>query len=485
MSVSLKARSVKGIVWTLMEKFGVQGIKFVLGIVLARLLTPEDFGIIGIIMVFFVVAQVIVDSGFAQAYVQKKHINDDDANTVFYTNLIISIVLYFILFFTAPAIARFYEEKLLVQIVRVMGLVVIIHAFSIIQTAQITRSVNFKRKTTIILTATIVSGTVGIISALYGYGVWALVIQNMLQASITSVGLWITSKWKPGFSFSIVSFKEMFSYGFWIFLAGVMRKIFDNIYILTIGKFFPALVAGYYVQAKKIQQHTSEQIVSAIGIVSFPVFSKLQDDKKKLKKALQMFLRHSLVIMMPLQIVLLVVAKPFVILFLTEKWSSMIPYLQLLCIVGALYPIHLLNIQVLKAQGQSNLNFKLNLMKNLLRIANIFVMIRFGVLYIIIGEVFVSTVALIVNTYFTWKFVDYGFFKQIKDIKEIVIGITLSGVIGYLILMKIENLWIKLFSGIFIVSLIFILTQFIFNRTLFREFVDLKKIIKRNKGNEI
>lgn len=481
MEVSLKVRTVNGISWTLFEKFGVQGVKFVLGIILARLLEPQDFGLIGLIMVFFIISQVLVESGFAQSYIQKKQVSDDDANTVFYTNLFISILIYVILWLIAPYIAKFYDQFLLVKLIRVMGFVVILNAFSVIQIAMITRKVSFKRKSKVILIATIVSGICGVISAYYGYGVWALVTQNMVQAFLTTFGLWVTTKWKPGLKFSVTSFKEMFSYGIWILLASIIQKLFDNIYILTIGKFFPAVQLGFFVQAKKLQQLSSEQIVGAVGLVSFPVFSKIQEQKDRLQNGMRNFLKHTLMIIMPLQITLMVIAKPFVILLLTEKWAPMVPYLQLLCIIGFLYPIHVMNLQVLKAQGKSKINFGLNLFKNFLRVINIIVMYKLGIKYIIIGDVVVSLLALFVNTYFTNKMVNYGILKQLYDVKEIIIGAIVAGIIGYFISFKFVNLWIVFFIGGLTTILLFLAIQYLINRKFLFEVINLKDILKHKK----
>jgi teichuronic acid exporter len=314
MASSLKEKAVKGVTWTLIERFGIQGMKFILGIILARLLMPKDFGLIGMIMVFFAVAQVFIDSGFGSAYIQKKDVTNDDANTVFFTNLFISIILYGILWLSAPAIARFYEQPQLIDLTRVMGLVVVINAFNVIQIAQLTRAVNFKRKTKVTLMATLISGTSGVTAAYCGLGVWSLVIQNMLNRFLITSGLWLTSKWKPAWKFSKESFKSMFSFGSWVLFSSIIRKIFDNIYILTIGKFFSASQLGFYTKAKQFKQLSSEQLSAAVGIVAFPMFSQMQADKVKLQLAMRKFLQHSLIFITPLLVTLIVVAKPFVIL---------------------------------------------------------------------------------------------------------------------------------------------------------------------------
>jgi O-antigen/teichoic acid export membrane protein len=478
MSSSLKQKTVKGISWNLIERFGIQIIKLMLGIILARLLTPEDFGLIGMITVFFAIANVFISSGFGQAYIQKKNVTDVDANTVFFTNLVISLVIYAMLWISAPLIANFYEAPQLIELTRVMGMVVLINAFNIIQVAQVNRKLDFKRKTKITVVSTIISGVAGVSAAYYGLGVWSLVIQQLTNRFLITTGLWITNKWNPALKFSIESFKSMFSYGSWLLFSGIIKTVFDNIYILTIGKFFPAGEVGFYTKSKQFQKMASKQISGAVGTVSFPVLSKVQDDVAKLQNGMKQFLKYTMVFMIPLLVTLIVVAEPFVILLLKEKWAPMIPYLQLLCIVGILYPMHAINIQVLKAQGKSKLNFRLTLVKNAFRIINIIVMYRFGVIYIIIGEIIVSLLALMINTYYTNKLINYGILKQIKDVKHITIGGGVAGIIGYFATFKLTNLWLIFVIGIIGTMGFYILIQYVFNRNFFREVISLKENFK-------
>ena len=471
---SLKQKSVVGIAWALTEQFGIYLIKFVIGIILARLLTPEDFGLVGMIMVFFAVAEVFVNSGFGAAYVHKKDATDADANTIFFTNLFISLVLYIILYFGAPWIASFYERPALTVLTRVMGLVVVINAFNIIQQAQIVRDVNFKRKAKVTVTATLISGTAGITSALMGMGVWALVIQSMANRAFIAAGLWITTRWTPKWEFSFTLFRELFAFGSWILFSSVIRKIFDNIYILAIGKFFPAAQVGFYTKAKQFERLASENLAGAIGRVAFPVYAKLQDDKPRLRNGMRKFIQHSMILLVPMLIGLIVVAEPFVILLLKEKWAPMIPYLQLMCIIGILYPINMVNIQAMTAQGKSRLSFKLSLLRNGLRIVNIAVMYRFGVFYIILGEAVISLVAFVVDSWFSNRLVAYGFKKQTGDISKILTGGIIAGAIAYLPNLVTENLYILFFSGVLLTASVFLLSQYVYNRKLLMNTIELK-----------
>ena len=472
---SVEQKTVRAITWNLVERFGAQGLGFVLGVVLARLLTPADFGLIGMIYVFFAVAEVFVNGGFSAAYIQKKEVTAYDSDTVFYFNLFVSLALYLVLWISAPAIAGFYEQPVLIKLTRVAALVIIINAFNLIQMAQVIRDVDFKRKTKVTLLATVLSGVAGIVAAYNGFGVWSLVIQQMAKRILTTSGFWVTSKYRPGLNFSIEAFKSLFSYGSWMLASGLIQTIFDNIYILVIGKFFPAAQLGFYEKAKRIRSIASEEVSSAVGAVAFPVLSKLQDDKPSVKRAVRKFLTHSLAVVAPLMVILIVVAEPFVILILTEKWAPMIPYIQLLCVAGILYPIHSVNVQVLRAQGKSNLDFRIEFVKNFLRVVNIAVMYRFGVIFIIIGEIIVSFLALIVNTYYTKRLLFYGIVEQLNDIRLILFSAAISGLSGYITIYYVENMVLKLFLGSFLTAALYVALQYVFNKDFFIQIIKLKE----------
>ena len=448
-----------------------------LNIIIARLLTPSDYGLIGIIMVFFVVAHVFVDSGLGTAYIQKTHVSEKDANTIFIFNLLVSIFAYSILWFSAPLVSHFYEQPLLVNLIRVMGLVIIINAFSIVQIAQLTRDLDFKRKTKIALFSVLFSGALGIVAALNGFGVWSLVIQNIANRFAMTIGLWITSKWKPRLQFSMISFNEMFSFGSWILMTGLIRTTFNNIYVLVIGKIFPIAQLGFYTKAKQLQQISSTHILSAIGTVSLPVFSSLKDDNTKLQNSTKKFLQHTLLLMVPISTILFVVAKPFVILLLTEKWGPMIPYLQLLCIVGILLPIHAINVKILLAQGKSRLNFNLSLLKNGLRILNLIIMARHGIIYIIIGEIVLSFIAIIINTFYTHKYIDYGFIKQTKDVYKIFIAAILAALFGLSLNLISSNLWLLLIGGVALTGFLYLIILAFIDGKLMRDTLNLRNML--------
>jgi O-antigen/teichoic acid export membrane protein len=478
----MKNKVIKGVTWNLIERFGIQAIKFIVGIVLARLLSPEEFGIIGIMIVFFLIAEVFIDSGFGLAYIQKKEVSDEDANTVFYTNLLISIVLYVLLWFLAPVIANFYEKSILLKLTRVMGLVIVINAFSIIQISQLVRAVDFKRKSKISLISITLSGLLGVSAAWYGLGVWSLVILNISERLLITVGLWITTKWTPSFIFSWKSFREMFKFGSWILFGAIFEKIFDNIYVLVIGKFFPLAQVGYYTQAKKMQRLSSRQITASIGVVIFPVFSQVQSNIPRLRNMVKKFLQQTMLLMAVIMAALIVVAKPFVILFLTDKWAPMIPFLQILCLIGVIYPMNVVNVKILLSLGKSKLNFTLSIIKNTLRIISIIITFRYGIMYILLGEVVVTFISVLINTYFTGKYINYGFFRQMNDIWKILLSMVIAGTAGFFSTLYIDSLWLFLLLGLAVTAGVYVLMQYLINRATLLEAINLKNdLFNRSK----
>jgi O-antigen/teichoic acid export membrane protein len=441
---SLKKRSVDGVIWNLFEKFGSQLIKIVLGIILARLLTPTDYGLIGMITVFIVFANIFVDSGFKLAYIQKKDTDEIDASTIFFFNIFISIIFYGLLWISAPLIANFYQQIQLVELLRVLGTVIIINSFGIMQIAKLTKEVNFRKKTIITLTSATIAGGIGITAALLNFGVWSIVVQSVMNAFILTVGLWIFYKWKPLLIFKIDSLKSFFSFSSWALLSDVIRSVFDNFYVLVIGKYFPAAELGFYTKAKQFQAMFTEQFSKAVSSVTFPVFAQLQDEKVKLKNAMRKFNQHLFFFIAPISAILFVIAKPLFLILLTEKWLPMVPYFQLLLIAGILYPMHATNVQVLSAQGKVRLSFKIEMIKNILKVTNVILMFRYGVIYIIYGEIVLSFLALIINTYYTKRFVNYGIIEQLKDVSIIfVISIVLT-ILGMILMNQISNDYLKI-----------------------------------------
>jgi O-antigen/teichoic acid export membrane protein len=479
----LKHRSAEGVFWSLIENFGIQFAHLILGIILARLLTPNDYGLIGIITFFFIVSHVFIDSGFGRAYIQKKDADEIDASTIFYFNLFVSFFLYIILWLTAPLISNFYEQPQLIKLVRVMSVVLIVKAFSIIQIAKLTKKIDFKKKTIVLLVSAVVAGLSGIIAALLNCGVWSLVIQGVINESIKTIGLWFSYKWKPLLTFSLQSMKSMFSFSSWVLLTGIVSQIFNNIYILVIGKFFPISELGFYTKAKQFQQKVSHFHSGAVSAVAFPVFCQLQDDKDKVKNAMRKFSQNTMFFIAPISALLIAIAYPLFLILLTEKWIPMVPYFQLLCVAGILYPIHLMNVQTLVAQGKTNLNFRITIIKSSLRIINIAVMYRFGVIYIILGEILVSFFALAINGYYTKRLINYGIIEQLKDLSSITLTSGILSLVGLMLTNRITNPYLSIFIGVVLIGCVYLSIMYYFNKRIITDNLELIKglMLKFNK----
>lgn len=475
MANNLRQKSIDGVIWNLLEKIGVRLIKIVLGVILARLLTPADYGLIGMITVFFVISNVFIDSGFRLAYIQKKDANEIDASTIFFFNLFLSIIFYCLLWMMAPLIANFYEQTELIELIRVMGVILIINSFGIMQIAKLTKEVNFRKKTMIMLSSAIISGVAGITAALLNYGVWSLVIQGLVNASFLTLGLWIFYKWRPLILFSIESLRSLFSFSSWALLNDVIRTLFDNFYVLVIGKYFPPAELGFYTKANQFQGMVTKQMPYAVKAVAFPVFSQLQDDKLRLKNAMRTFSQHTFFFILPISAILIVIAEPLFLILLTKKWSPMVPYFQLLLIAGVWYPLHTINVQVLIAQGKVRLNFKIDMIKNILKITNVIIMFKYGVIYIIYGDIILSFIALMINTFYTKRFVDYGLIEQLKDISTIfLISIGLA-MLAMPMTNQFENDYLKIIITVFFITSFYLIGIYFFNKKLFFDNLNIIK----------
>ncbi len=477
MTKSLRKKTLTGTLWNLAEKFGLQGSQVVIMVILARLLSPGDFGLIALITVFFTIANGIIDSGFGQAYVQKIKVSDIDADTVFYINLIISFFIYGIFWFTAPFISEFYEKPQLIELMRVLSLLVIINSLKIIQIAKLTRSIDFKRQTKATILAAIISGFLGVSAAIYGMGVWSLVILQLSRGGMIVLVLWTTSKWRPHWQFSLKSAKELFSYGGWVLLAGLSQKITNSINTLMIGKFFPVVQLGLYSTANRFANLGINQLSRAIATATFPVFSQIQDDKDKVANGMVKVIKTNLLLAVPVGVTMIVIAKPFVILLLTEKWAPMIPYLQLLCVRIIISPILGINHQIFKTQGKSRLSFNVGLFFAVMNLLNILIMYRWGIIYVIIGQVFLSYFFLPIYTYYTSRLINVGFIRQFNEVKDIFLSAVIAGVISYFLTNNISNLWLHLFIGGLLSNLLFFSTQYLINRKFLIETVNLKRYL--------
>lgn len=482
----LKQKATAGIIWSGVERFSAQGVQFVLGIILARLLLPSDYGLIGMLAIFLAISQTLVDSGFETALIQKKNRDDLDFSTIFYFNIVVSLFLYLILFFSAPFIADFFEQPQLKVLTRVIGLTIIISSLGVVQRAKYTINIDFKTQTKASIISIIVSGVIGITLAYKGFGVWSLVIQAILRVLINVIILWQLSKWTPKSGFSFVRFKDLFSFGYKLLLSGLLNTIFGNAYTIIIGKMFSANNLGYYSRASQLGDFPSANITGIISRVTFPVLSEMQSDIQKLRDAYKKIIKMSALFIFPFMMGLAALAEPTIITLLTEKWRESVWMLQLLCFAAMWHPIHAINLNVITVLGRSDLYLKLEIAKKIMISLVLIISVPFGIKAMIIGQIFTSYAALIINLYYAKKVINYGFYRQMYDLAPILLLSFAMGISIYYTTMFIDSNILKLIVGFFEGLIFYVTIAWGFNFGEIRELpIMIKSMRNRNKANKI
>lgn len=362
-SNSLKNKTLRGLFWSSADLFANHGFQFVIQIVLARLLLPEHFGIIGMILVLIAISNSIVDSGFSQALIRDQNTSQEDYSTVFYFNLFISILLYFLLYIAAPSISMFFQSKELIGIIRVLSLVLIMNSLAIIQRVKLTKILDFKTLMKINVIAVLTSGSISIAMAYLGFGVWSLVANMISMQFVQTLLLWSFNRWMPSLIFSTQSFIKYFSFGYKLLISGLIDTFYNNLYFLIIGKFYSVAQLGYYSNSVRIRDMASQSIVATVQRVTYPVLSSTREDEKRLKSVFRKIIKTIAFINFPLMVGIAVIATPLFQLLFGEKWLPSVYYFQLLCLAGMLYPIHALNLNILKVKGRSDLFLRLEIIK--------------------------------------------------------------------------------------------------------------------------
>lgn len=476
MSSSLKNRTIHGIIWSSIEKFSVQGIQFVLQILMARILLPEDYGIIAMLAIFIAISQSFVDSGFSNALIRKVDRTETDYSTVFYFNIVVGLFFYFILFFTSPFIAGFYSTPVLEPLTKVLGLSLFFNSLCVVQQARLTINLNFKTQAVVSLLSVLTSGTLGLWMAYSSYGVWALAVQTILQAALRMILFWGLAKWKPTRKFSKVSFKEMFGFGSKILASGLLDTIYKNIYTIIIGKCFSSTVLGYYSRADQFAQFPSSNLTGIMQRVTFPVLSAIQNEDERLRINYRKFLRLSAFIIFPLMIGLSALAAPFIELLLTDKWTGAIPLLQVICVAYMWYPIHAINLNLLQVKGRSDLFLKLDIIKKISSTVILFITVPIGVLAVCYGSIAISVIALVINTYYTGKLIKIGFLTQMRDILPIIASCIMMFFLITITISFFEHCLVKLIVGIVIGAMSYLSVAYFFRSS---ELDEILSIIKR------
>jgi Membrane protein involved in the export of O-antigen and teichoic acid len=475
--MSLKQKTFKGVIWSAVERFSTQGVQFVFSILLARLLTPNDYGMIAMLTIFLAICQTFIDSGFANAVIRKIDRNEKDMATMFFFNIGMSLVCYAIIYFAAPFIASFYKMDELTLILRVLALRLIIQSFATIQATNLTIRIDFKKQAKISLSAAILSGIVGIGFAYKGYGVWALVIQSLFSSTFSSILYWVVVRWHPQCFFNKESFKSLFSYGSKLLISGLLDTIYNNLYPLVIGKFYTPAQLGAFAKADHFSQFPSQNVMRILHRVSFPVLSTLQNDPQRMRSCFLKFINYSALIIFPLMLGLLALSKPMTLLFLTERWSEMIPLLQILCVAMMWYPVHAINLNVLQVLGRSDLFLKLEIIKKILGLTTLLITLPISITAMCVGQIVNSILCLFINTYYSRKFINAGIVEQMKFLFPTLLNSATMAAIILAInsLLPQDKYALQIGIGLTVGTLYYFATNYLFNRNICKEILGLLK----------
>lgn len=431
--MSLRKKSIQGVLWVFLQQFSNQAVTFVISIFLARILLPEDFGLIGMITVFMALSQVLLNAGLTQSLIRQAKPLQIDYSTVFYFNVTASIILYFIIFLCAGFIADFYSQPVLKNIVRVYSLTIIINAFGAVQFTKLTKEMNFKTQMTVTVPSLIISGITGVVLAYLDYGVWSLVYMAVIQSFLSTIQVWFRSGWIPSLEFSKKRFKYHFNFSYKLGLSGVINSVYSNIYQVVIGKYFAPALVGFYTRAVTMKNLPVTNIANSLNKVTYPMFAEIQNDNIRLKKVYKMIMQSVIFVLAPVMVYLMVVAEPLFRFLFTEKWLPAVPYFQILCISGIIFPIHSYNLNILKVKGRSDLFLKLEIAKKILGVIVIIISLNYGIIALLWGQLISSILALFVNSYYSGNFINYRIWDQLKDISPILILTGLIGIAGWYI----------------------------------------------------
>lgn len=475
---SLKNKAIKGIIWTMGDFLTSKVFMLIIQIFLARFLLPEHFGLIAMILIVIAISQSMVNSGLQNALIRELNPTQIDYSTVFYFNLILSILLYILIYFISPYISIFYEEPILIELLRVLSLVIIINAFSIIQRTILIRSLDFKAQTIINLISSLVSGSLAIGSAYFGYGVWSLIIQNISSQLVQTFLLTLYNKWLPSFNFSYRSFKHLFSFGWKLLVAGLINTIHTNVYNVIIGRTYNTTVLGFYTQGKMLADVSAQSITTAIQKVTYPVLSKIQEDESRLLNSYRTVIKLSVYITFPFMIGLAAIAENLVPLLLGQKWLETIPFFQILCLAGMIYPLHAINLNMLQVKGRSDLFLKLEIIKMGINTAIIISVLKLnlGITMLVWSILISSIISFFINSLYSGKLLNYKTLQQLIDIKNSLILSIFMGIVVLLTARFInQHYLVELIIQVFVGVVVYLAASTIFK---FWELKYIKSLLK-------
>lgn len=450
MANNLQQKTFSGLSWSFLRFFSLEGFAFIQGIILARLLVPQDYGLIAMTQVFFAISSCFIDSGFTSALTRKVNRTELDYSTVYVTNVCLTAFFALLLCLIAPWIADFYNEPILKKIVTANAILLVLNSFNAVQGTRMTINLQFKQKSIIGVIVNITIGITIIIMAFMGYGVWALIYPNFLAPVLYVILYHKYQHWFPKLQFSWKIWKEFFAYGSNLLLSSLLDTTFKNIYPIVIGKTFSATSLGYFTKASSYAKLPATTFQGILRQVTFPILCSIQEDDNRLRNAYRRLIRASAFIVFPMLIGLAALAKPFIIVLITEKWAPAIPYLQILCFSLMWYPVHALNLNLLKVKGRSDLFLRLEIIKKILAVIIIFISVPFGIIIMCYGRVVTSLISLFINTYYTGKLIQVGFMKQMQDLTPTLLYALSMGALVWFVIQWIPNMVLQIIIGILV-----------------------------------
>jgi O-antigen/teichoic acid export membrane protein len=479
----LNTKTVKGFFWSFVENFLSQSVTFVVGVILSRLLSPDLFGLVGMIMIFIAVSEIFVNSGFHQSLIRKQNVGPADFSTIFFTNLVVAFFFWVVLQLIGSTVANFYDQPILAEILPIFGIVVFIDSLALVQKTDLTRRLDFKLLAKISVVSNIVGGVVGIVAAYQGMGVWSLVMKSIFQKLTSTSLLWLQNKWRPIWVFDWKLLKEHFQFGNRLLISGIIDTIFANLYYLVIGKYFSSAEVGYYSRADQFQKLPSSNFSNIISRVSYPVMSGLVNDLEKLRNTFHQILIGSMFLAVPMMFTLAVISDTFVQVLIGEQWLPSVIYLQLLSLIGAFYPVHHLNLLIPQLMNRTDIFLRVELIKKALVVIIVFFGIRYGIQWMLWATLVFNIIAFVIHGFWTQYFISYSLLKQSKDLIApfFVGGWVAFSIILFRMLLPMENMLLFLILQLVIAIVSFTLVLRVLFKIQYNAIVSLLKNIVANK----
>ena len=478
MSESLKQKTVKGLGWSALDNAARYGMQFVIGIVLARLLSPDDYGLLGLVGIVTVVCTALVNGGFTTALIRKKDATEEDYNTAFICNLSMSLLLYTVIFLCAPWIAAFFEREELTALVRASSLGLIIGALGMVQQTRLTKRIDFKTQTKITIAATALSGIVGIGMAFAGFGVWALVAQQLMSQVATTLLLYIYNRWVPRLCFCKESFHDLFGFGWKMMLSALLDAVWKELYQAVVGKFYNPATLGQYTRARHYAHLFSSNLTTVVQRVTYPVLSNIQDDKERMTSAYRRIIRMSMFITATLLFALAAVSEPLIYCMIGPKWHEASTYLPLICLNSTLYPLHAINLNMLQVQGRSDLFLGLEVIKKIITLVPLFIGAFVGIIPMLWANIAMGIVAYFLNSYYSGRLLGYSSWMQLKDIAPSLGVASATALSVYFLKFLPLSYWVVLPTQVLVGALAFFIICRMFR---LNEYKEIRDILRKRK----